>query len=246
MSDANGNELVEQSLLATEDGRAFLEAYTDRIRRETAAQFTKLADAVGRGREYTYAPDHSSEGTSKPSEGSDDEIMEVMRAILQKITMTREELQSISESAKDKKFTHFNAVEDELSAITFDTEKATNTIIDATDEIEHHLHENSSDIPEDVLIAIKKGCHEITMACSFQDICSQRVKKVVEVVQLIDAQIANIERRLGTPVGEDVPTGRLAPAEGSRGEEKSCGYLEGPALPNQSVDQSTIDSIFDD
>lgn len=246
MSEVDKSEVIEQSLRATDEGRAFLDEFAARIRQDTVEQFAGLGRAVHAGETFAYDPKgNSSIGKAAPSSNGDPDLMEVMRTILHKITVTREELHSISESTKGREFTHFNAVEDELSAITFDTERATNTIIDATDDIEHRLRQHASEIPEDVLSAIKKGCHEITMACSFQDICSQRVKKVVEVVQLIDAQVANIERRLGTPLGEDIrenPQSRQV----NRNSEKEQGLLQGPALPNQSVDQDAIDSIFDD
>ncbi len=238
---------IESSLLATEDGRVFLKEFADRIRSETISEFESFTASM---RSEKGIPASAAGPTTKqPVEAprseplDEDNIKSVMNLILNKINATKTELESISQMGKERNLGGFNAVEDELAAINFDTERATNTIMDGTDAIEGVMRANKSKLNKSVFDEVMSLCHQITMACSFQDITGQRVKKVVEVVQLIDSQILTIERRLNTPVGNQ------SPVDGhfdGRKTQKERGLLEGPALPSRPVDQAGIDALFED
>ena len=173
------------------------------------------------------------------------EIKDALNAIFEKISSAREELSAISMMAKERDIEGFGSVEDELSAIVYDTEQATNKILDSADEITEIISDTSIDEYEKRRI-IQNKAMDIVLACSFQDITGQRVQKVVEVIQLIDSKIGNIQKKLYNTHDYNV-SGDME--DFSRASQKQAGLLNGPALPsapkNESIDQSDIDSLFD-
>jgi chemotaxis protein CheZ len=229
---------IEAGLMATAEGRDFLEDYRARVTGEAVQRVQTLLDVL------------RMEGGLEPSPAEaldrrrESEMVALARMILAKINETREELQSITSMAKERDIEGFNAVEDELAAIVVDTERATNDIMDAADHIEACLRSaEGQKISDELRREIMRKCTDITMSCSFQDITGQRVRKVVEVIQMIDQQITSIERRLGTPMDSDkVPS----EAEISRAGQREAGLLQGPSLPGQNVDQDEIDRLFPD
>ena len=92
----------------------------------------------------------------------------------------------------------------ELGAVVETTEKAANSILDAAERISERIKasQDSDDpnIKQSVLEQITQDIEEIFMACSFQDITGQRIRKTLE-------NLREIEDRLGTAlekIGIDV------------------------------------------
>jgi len=92
----------------------------------------------------------------------------------------------------------------ELGAVVETTEKAANTILDAADRISERIKASqgadSEEVKKGVLDQINQDIEEIFMACSFQDITGQRIRKTLE-------NLREIEDRLGTAlekIGIDV------------------------------------------
>ncbi len=94
----------------------------------------------------------------------------------------------------------------ELDAVVEMTEKAATRILDAADRIGARVHEHLGEEAGSADVAdIDKDIEEIFMACSFQDITGQRIRKTLE-------NLKSIEDRLGTAldkIGVNVETTTL-------------------------------------
>jgi chemotaxis protein CheZ len=227
-----------KSVLETDEGIRFLAEYKGKI---ISQMIEKFKDAAGQV--------DNMDGSSLVTGGIESpDVMDVAQNILEKITSAKEELKAIAEMAKERKpSNNYTAVSDELAAITQDTEDATNSIMDATDEIERitGLVNNGSKTLEDGSKDILAQCGQIIISCSFQDITSQRVQKVVDVLQEIDIQIARIESHLNSPISAGIEE-NFSKDGFSREQQVEDGLLNGPALPTQQATQEDIDSLFED
>ena len=230
-------EAYKERMEQTDEGKQFVQEHTNRVTSTTISKVEGFLSTLKD--EGSYTP-----GINAELEG---EIREAIGTILDQISIARIELSAISQMGIEREVDGFHSVEDELSAIVSDTEKATNAILDCVDSIIGAVEADAA--PEDaggisVSDYIMSKAIDITLNCSFQDITGQRVQKVVEVIQLIDNKFGSIEKKLG-----DSPTTKeAAPVEledYSRESQKEAGLLNGPALPNaESISQAAIDDLF--
>ncbi len=131
---------------------------------------------------------------------------------------------------------------DELDAVVQDTEEATEAILSAAETI---------DTAVSVLIGRLSG-EELTLAeeiqaqtiktfeaCNFQDITGQRIKKVVKLIDFIEARVKRMTDIWG---GADM-VAQNAGIVARKGDEA---LLNGPALSTDEnvVSQDDIDSLF--
>ena len=97
----------------------------------------------------------------------------------------------------------------ELEAVVDMTEQAANKILDAADRIADRLQaseawekdkqartQNLNDISEDV--------EKILMACSFQDLTGQRIKKTLENLKSIEDRLSTALEKMGIEVHPDI------------------------------------------
>jgi len=117
----------------------------------------------------------------------------------------------------------------ELDAIVKATESATNTIMEAAEEI--MADANGSD-------AINDACMRIFEACSFQDITGQRVTKVIGTLEYIEDRLGALQSAWG-PDLEDPP----ANTELASGDDEA-GLLNGPQLDGDGVSQDDVDRLL--
>jgi chemotaxis protein CheZ len=118
----------------------------------------------------------------------------------------------------------------ELDAIINATESATQAILAAAEEVSMAvvaLRAGDEDASRH-LDAIDGGVTTIFTECSFQDVTGQRVAKVIDVLEFIEARIERLIEKLGVSA---LP---MAPA------------LEGapPPPPPRLASQSDIDALF--
>jgi chemotaxis protein CheZ len=225
---------LENELLQSEEGREFLKAYRKHILSNVSNAFKKSLDSAFDGLDEDLL--------SGPESLLQSDLTDVVGAIMKKLASTKEELQAISAMAEEREYRTYNAVGDELAAITSDTEAATETIMDATDGIEALVKALKSDgASSEKVSQVLRLCGEITTACSFQDITSQRVQKVVDVVKDIDSQISRIDNQLRGQTEEEVELSQTAQ---ERAAQKENGLLHGPALPDAQTSQEEIDKLF--
>lgn len=118
----------------------------------------------------------------------------------------------------------------ELDAIVQSTEEATNTIMEAAEEIMSIEAADAAAYGE----AASAACMRIFEACSFQDITGQRISKVVSTLKHIEAHIEKMRDVWG------VTKDHAPKAEDTKSET----LLHGPALDGEGIDQSQVDDLI--
>ncbi len=152
----------------------------------------------------------------------------------------REEIAAISRPADED--LQFESMGEQLDAIVQATEKATNTIMESTENTMgavDKLREGLSDPAQAALLdQIANDGNEILEACSFQDITGQRVSKVVKSVTYVEERVNALIEVWGKDQVESVEV---------EGDEKTDDekLLAGPQLEGQGLDQAAIDALFD-
>lgn len=95
----------------------------------------------------------------------------------------------------------------ELQAVIADTEEAANRILDAADRMSNRLLDESQFADEksrsEFLLSMGSDIQDILMACSFQDLAGQRIRKTLESLQIIEEQISTTLGELGIEVKND-------------------------------------------
>ena len=140
---------------------------------------------------------------------------------------------------------HLPSASVELDAIVNATEKATNAIMEAAEQIETIGGEVGGEVTEKILEATS----QIYEACGFQDITGQRISKVVTAMQEIEDKIDDLIGVFGDGdegAREERRRARDKLRDQKRQEAIAEGeLLEGPQLPDAAVSQDDIDSLFD-
>jgi chemotaxis protein CheZ len=121
----------------------------------------------------------------------------------------------------------------ELDAIVKATEEATNTIMEAAEEIMG----GEVDDPNAYKTMVDDACMRIFEACSFQDITGQRVNKVVETIKYVEERLHALQNAWGPDLGD-------APALGAENADEEAALLNGPALEGEGVAQDDVDAIL--
>lgn len=89
----------------------------------------------------------------------------------------------------------------ELDAVVEMTEKAATRILDAADRIGARVHEQfGEDAAKEAVADIDKDIEEIFMACSFQDITGQRIRKTLENLKAIEDRLGTALNKIGVDV----------------------------------------------
>jgi chemotaxis regulatin CheY-phosphate phosphatase CheZ len=120
----------------------------------------------------------------------------------------------------------------ELDAIVQATESATNTIMEAAEEI---MSGDPSDA-ETYKAHVDDACMRIFEACSFQDITGQRISKVVETIEYVEERLDTLQKAWGPDVIEEPE------AEPEQDADKAL--LNGPALEGEGIGQTDVDAIL--
>lgn len=179
---------------------------------------------------------------------SDTEVKTALRQELVSLHQIIQELRGEISSIRAKSIKHdeIPTATDELDAVVEATEEATGSIMDSVEEIEKVAEnldeENAKKIGDQVV--------NIYEACSFQDITGQRITKVINALQSIEAKVDKLLKVVNSSFPGALEEAGLA-AEDIDNEETEEGkrLINGPALPDQKVSQDDIDAIlaeFDD
>jgi chemotaxis regulatin CheY-phosphate phosphatase CheZ len=92
----------------------------------------------------------------------------------------------------------------ELEAVIGDTEDAANRILDAADRIANRVHTagrwNDEMSREQMLEETRSDVQEILMACTFQDLTGQRIRRTLDSLQLIESRLSSTLEKLGIDV----------------------------------------------
>ena len=164
-----------------------------------------------------------------------DEIREAISTTRREIAALR--AKGVTDPAKSR-------AADELDAVVSDTETATETILQAAEEIDTLIQTVAVQSDQSLRAAaaeIQENVIKIFEACNFQDISGQRISKVVGLLQFIEGRLRRMEEVWMTfdVDGDDVETGEEGADRGDRS------LLNGPALAiDRPVSQDEIDSLF--
>lgn len=138
--------------------------------------------------------------------------------------------------ANDLKSQRIPAAGRQLDLIVQSTAEATNTILQCAEAI---MAADASD-PVAYKAFVDGSMIRLFEACSFQDMTGQRVGKVVEALQQIEARVA----RFATAIhAEDVGV-HADDAERGRAERARDQLLHGPPDRADAVPQEDIDALF--
>jgi chemotaxis protein CheZ len=122
---------------------------------------------------------------------------------------------------------------EELDAVVLETEAATDRIMAAVEAIQAEEPSGEEAYKE----FITNHANEIFEACAFQDITGQRIRKVVETLNVIEDRVSRFAEKLRV---EDAPVEKTE--EDIRREEN---ILHGPQKDGDGVSQDDIDALFD-
>lgn len=174
----------------------------------------------------------------------------------EQIAQTRRELSAMT-GRSDGGVDQIEAAEQELAAIVRATETATQTILEAAEEVERVISEVStsggSPVIAEQLSEAMEAITRIYQASTFQDITGQRISKVVRTLAFIDGRMNALSSLWG--VGSDAGAPDSAsrqdsPGDAVDGSSETEGWdeshlLNGPQLENQGISQDEIDKLFD-
>ncbi len=138
---------------------------------------------------------------------------------------------------KEISASHIPHATNELDAVVGATEDATNKIMDVCDTITAIAGECAPEMNEKLIACTTR----IFEACNFQDITGQRITKVVQTLKYIDGKIDALLKALGEEIHRTDGGGGKPEREIT---EKDL--LNGPQLPQNAMDQATIDRLMSD
>jgi chemotaxis protein CheZ len=164
----------------------------------------------------------------------DAKVYRELREIAGYIETMRQEMGALQ--VNDIKNSRIPAAGEELGAIVKATEQATNTIMECAEAL---MAADASD-PAVYKALVDEKMMIIFEACSFQDITGQRIAKVVETLQHIEARVA---RFADVMQAKDL-NGILHEHERKRAERKEKFLLNGPQLDGEGVSQNQVDELF--
>jgi chemotaxis protein CheZ len=162
-------------------------------------------------------------------------ILHEFGAIAGSIVRAREEIGRLQTGELSRQ--HIPEAGRELAAIVEATEDATHRIMEAAERI---LEADDPD-PDARRALVETEIMKIFEACAFQDITGQRVTRIVETLQEIEARVTRIARAVGadrTGFEPAAKSGRSAP-------RRTDELVNGPAPVGEGVAQEDVDALFE-
>lgn len=130
----------------------------------------------------------------------------------------------------------------ELDAIVEATESATETIMQAAED----LMSFDSDDFDEYKNHINTEVMKIFEACSFQDITGQRISKVVKTLNHVEDRVGKLITILGINNTEEAPKDSKPIIDPTSDEIDEKDLLSGPALAGEGIDQGEVDSLLNE
>jgi chemotaxis protein CheZ len=172
-------DAIESALLKTARGRAFLGEFTRRNRQaDTQTVLSAIEKLEGSMRVHDPVAD---------VQRFRGDVLEMAR----RIADTRQQIVALR--AEDDTDTTIGRAKGELDAIVQATESATSGILEAAEEIQEiawTLREGGFAV--ETCEAIDERATNIYLACSFQDLTSQRIRKVIEAMHFLESRISQM------------------------------------------------------
>ncbi|GAB2185672.1 protein phosphatase CheZ [Roseibium sp. LAB1] len=169
-----------------------------------------------------------------------DFLSTVQPAVTEELTVIAKEIRRMKEEisqlrANDMTGSKIPDAGRELDAIVEATEEATNTIMEAAEEImgaDASDHDAYQELVSNKMISIFE-------ACTFQDITGQRISKVVATLRYIDERVTSFIEQLRIPEDLDAT---LVETEAERRKRELI--LHGPQHSGEGVSQDDIDALL--
>lgn len=202
-----------------------LDALADHIRQKRGEDVS-LADVV-------RLAEISTETFQAFFQAMDSTVLREMREIADYITAMKREIGTLQ--ANDMRTARIPAAGQELDAVVKATEAATNSIMSCAESVMAlgAVNEGYKALVDEKMLIIFE-------ACSFQDITGQRIAKVVETLQHIEARVS---RFAAATRARDV-SGPLTAKEQKRAERKARLLMHGPQLDGAGIAQPEVDSLL--
>ena len=221
-------EAIEQAVLETSRGRWFLAEYA---RRNRNADTAVLLEAIKKLERTVEAQPSTNVADSVDQIRFD--VVEMAAAIAQ----TKREIAAIRPEGEQQG--HAGVAADELDAIVESTEKATQDILEATEQIQEIAWSiREEGVRDEVCDELDKLVTEIYTASSFQDLTGQRISKVVSVLGYLKDRLEAMRQIWG-----DDDTVEVHGAV-SETENPDAHLLNGPQLVGNGLDQFDIDLMI--
>ena len=128
----------------------------------------------------------------------------------------------------------------ELGAIVEATAEATHTIMDACDGLDGLMSKLDGDAAATLMDATTK----IFEACTFQDITGQRINKVVNTLQHIEARVDKLIEVFGIKIEKSIYDKEKNTSVDEDKKISDEDLLEGPQLKGQGRSQAEIDDLL--
>jgi len=223
---------IEDSLLSSESGRAFLRM---RDRRAAVIAVDEYHNGLRSIKEWIERANHRS---------AEDVHLEVLRKELiemaASIRKAKSEISAMKPAGDDSANSarRINLATEELDAIVHSTERATTDILNGAErmmEISVRIREHGHTLDAD---QIDQEATNILMACGFQDITGQRIAKVVSTLRYLEERVDAMIRIWGVDgiLPEEIPPE-------PRDMRPDAHLMHGPSLTG-GVDQSTVDELL--
>ena len=133
---------------------------------------------------------------------------------------------------------------DTLDAVVTETEGAALEILHQAERAQaaaRRLHMGASSDPAADLGAVDAAVTAIVLACAFQDITGQRVRKVLSTLRQVEARVASLVALMGISP-EETQARQAAQEQALDGEAR---LLNGPSSSGQGgLGQSAVDDLF--
>lgn len=170
--------------------------------------------------------------------GADERLsqaLDEMRAMSRLLAETRAEVVGLAPSPND--------LGDTLDAVVGDTEGAALEILRQAERAQsaaRRLHDGTSGDTAADLAEVDSAAAAIVLACAFQDLTGQRVRKVLSTLRQVEQRVATLVDLLGIS-----PEEREALAETAAPARPDAHLLNGPSTAAQGgLGQSAVDDLF--
>ncbi|WP_029063132.1 protein phosphatase CheZ [Labrenzia sp. DG1229] len=216
---------LEQTLLESDRGRRFLKEY---LNRHKTPETTEILGAIHRLEKVV---------TRERTVPDLDKIRLDIAEMHEAIERTKAEIANIKDDGDESN--RFVDASHELDAIVTQTEGATQSILEAAEQIQEQawvLRENGAD--GSACDEIDAKATEIFMACSFQDLTGQRTNKVVQVLRYLESRINLMIGIWGIEEMEAEDTA------GPVDTRPDAHLLNGPQSSGRGVCQNSVDELM--
>lgn len=224
-------EAIQAAVMETERGRWFLTEYAKRNR---VANTDMLLTAIQK-LETSVA-----EKSTQPPENADIERIRFDIAdMASAISETKQQIASIN--AETDGNSNLDTATAELDAIVQAAENATSDILQAAENIQEvawTIREEGAKEPD--FDKLDELVTDIYTACSFQDITGQRISKVINVLEFLEARVMAMMNIW------DIDQAPIAPTPENEDTREDSHLLNGPQLDGHGIDQQDIDLVMAD